>query len=144
MDNRGLAAFCLLAAILFCVPCVSAQTHPMMESPDWRFAYAQSHTEEELAAVGVRINGNDISFARMKVAAAEKDCANMGGVWCDWAKEDREALQRMLRVQAGQANTPLPGSGPGGDPVDIVSSALNQLESIWSTLEGLMRNLFGY
>jgi hypothetical protein len=57
----------------------------------------------------------------------------MGGVWCTYANDDRNALQRMLNVQARQANNPSPvvvDSGPIPDLTNIISSAWNQLVAI--------------
>jgi hypothetical protein len=132
MQRKALIAFSILVIIIFCIPCVSAQADAGMGS-DYKWSYAQTYSEEQLAASGLIITDNDISFAQMKVKSAEKDCANMGGVWCTYANDDRNALQRMLNVQARQANNPSPvvvDSGPIPDLTNIISSAWNQLVAI--------------
>ena len=109
-------------------------------SAEWKWNYAQSYSEEELAATGVQITDYDIEYARGRVADAEKDCSDRGGVWCDYAKGDRNALQKMLRVQARQANKPQPvviDSGPIPDLTNIISSA-------WSQLVAIAKGIFGW
>jgi len=139
MENRGLVAICLLAIIVSGISCVSAQADITMGS-DYKWSYAQTYSEEQLAASGLIITDNDISFAQGRVKSAEKDCSNMGGVWCDYAKDDRNALQRMLNVQARQENNPSPvvvDTGPIPDLTNIISSAFSQLVAI-------VKGIFGW
>jgi hypothetical protein len=139
MQNGGLAAFCILAIMVSGISCVSAQAD-ISTGSDYKWSYAQTYSEEQLAASGLTITDNDIAFARGRVKSAEKDCSNMGGLWCTYANDDRNALQRMLNVQAGQENNPSPAevdTGPIPDLTNIISSA-------WSQLVAIAKGIFGW
>ncbi|MDD1657165.1 MAG: hypothetical protein LUQ41_01735 [Methanomicrobiales archaeon] len=146
MHHLGPVTLCILAILIFGIPCVHAQAGVTV-GPDMKWSYAQTYNEEQLAASGYIITGEDIAFARGRVADAEEDCANMGGVWCTYAGDDRKALQRMLNVQGRQTNNPHPDmvdTGPVPDltNTDIISSAWKQLESIASQLADWIDGLF--
>ena len=146
MHDRCLATLGILAFLILCIPCVHAQASATA-GPDIKWSYAQTYSEAQLAASGFLITGDDIAFARGRVADAEEDCANMGGVWCTYAGDDRKALQRMLNVQGRQTNNPHPDmvdTGPVPDltNTDIISSAWKQLESIASQLADWIDGLF--
>jgi hypothetical protein len=150
MQKGVMVAFCILGIIISCVSCASGYDpypgNPGM-SAEWKWNYAQSYSEKELAATGVQITDYDIEYAKGKVATAEHDCSNMGGVWCTYANDDRNALQRMLNVQARQSNNPSPvvvDSGPIPDLTNIISSARDQLVFVWSQLRYTVRNIFGF
>jgi len=78
------------------------KAYDMTQGSDWKWAYAQQYTNDSLAKL--HINDDDIAYARMKVAAANIDCRNIGGgdendKWCKWASEDNQTLDRMLNAQ---------------------------------------------
>ena len=140
MQRTGLIAFLILAIIISCISCVYAQSVPVVPSPvkdqnagtmypdvamgsDYKWSHAQSHTQVELAASGIQITDSDIAYARMEVASAVKDCSNMGGVWCTYANDDRNALQEMINVQAQQENNPSPVA------VDTARSRISRISS---------------
>lgn len=139
MQKQGLVACSILAILISCIPCI-VQAYDMTQGSDYKWSYAQTYSEDQLAASGLTITDDDIVFARGRVAAAEKDCSNMGGVWCTYAKDDRNALQKMLNVQALQRNNPSPATvdtGPIQDFTNMVNSAFSQLEA-------LVKGLFGW
>jgi hypothetical protein len=134
MQNRGLVALSILVIIISCISFVNAQAVSEM-GPDYKYSYARTYSEAQLAASGITITADDIAYARMRVKSAEDDCAEMGGVWCDYAKDDRNALQKMLNVQARQSGNPqadVTAGNPGRDADigSIISSALNQLVNL--------------
>ena len=140
MQRKGLMAFSILAILIFGISCVHAQADAAM-GPDYKWSYAQTYSEEQLAASGLIITDNDIAFGRMKLASGEKACTEMGGVWCDYANADRNALAKLLNVKARQSNSPLPDiSGDNSDPVTYFS---NIIYSAWEQLVGLAKAIFG-
>ena len=144
MQRKGLVAFCVLAMLISCVSFVNAQAD-ISTGSDYKWSYAQTYNEAELAASGIKITDADIAFARARVASAEKDCSNMGGVWCTYANDDRKALQKMINVQARQSNNPSPvvvDTGPIPDLTNIISSAWDQMVIIWSQLVNFVTGLF--
>ncbi|MGA2934421.1 MAG: hypothetical protein ABSD81_04635 [Methanomicrobiales archaeon] len=139
MQTRGWAAFCILAIIISCIPCVNAQAD-ITKGSDYKWSFAQTYSEKQLADSGMKITDADIAFARMRVASAEKDCSSMGGIWCTYANDDRNALQRMLNVQAKQQNNPSPvvvDTSPIPDFTNIIQSA-------WSQLVAIAKGIFGW
>ena len=138
MHRNIVVAFCLLAMFLSCTQCGSAQADAGT-GPDWKWSYAQTYSEEQIAASGMKITADDIAFARGRVADAEEDCADRGGVWCDYAEQDKNALQKMLNVQARQTNNPSPAvvdTGPISDLTNIIDSAFKQLVAIVNGILG--------
>lgn len=151
MERKGLMVFCFLAILLTCISCASGYYDPYpgnsAMSAEWKWHYAQSYSQDKLAATGVQITDYDIAYARMEVASAVKDCSNMGGVWCTYANDDRNALQEMINVQAQQENNPSPvavDTSPIPDLTNIINSAYSQLVFVWSNLRYTIRNIFGF
>ena len=104
--------------------------YDMTQGSDWKWAYAQMYVNDSLSKLN--INNEDIIFARMKVAAADKDCVNIGNndagsQWCTWAREDNETLARMLKAQGDQP----------------VIAQENTSKSIWDKIKNFFKKLFG-
>jgi hypothetical protein len=147
MERKIVMILCLLAAFT-CISCASGYQDPFPGDPDlkasWLWSYAYSNSEEQLEDADVLITDYDITYGRGRVADAEKDCSNMGGVWCTYAQEDRDTLQRMLNVKARQTNNPSPEQvdrSPIPDFTNIIDSAWKQLAAFPSMLENWVNDL---
>ena len=123
--------FCLVGIFLvvLCLHFINA-AEDMTQGSDWKWSYAQTYVEDSLSKLS--INNEDIAFAKMKVASANKDCENIGGSdakdqWCIWAQEDNATLERMLKAQASQSTT----------------SQENTSKGIWDKIKDFFKNLFG-
>lgn len=105
---------------------------PLMAA-QWKWDYALSHTQAELAAANVQITDDDINYARGRVKTSEDDCTERGGVWCDYANDDKAALQRLINVKAQQTGTQPEKVAGGNFFADLwggVTGALGQLIAI--------------
>lgn len=143
MERKGLMIFCLLAILLSCISCASAYYDPYPGNPamsaEWKWNYAESYPEDELAATGVQITDYDIEYARGRVAKAEKDCSDRGGVWCEYASGDRNALQKMRNVKARQ-------SGIAPEVVDSgsIPDLTNVIDSAFKELVAMVKGILGW
>ena len=104
--------------------------YEITQGSDWKWSYAQTYAEDDLAKL--KINAEDIEFARMRVAAAEEDCAEIGGEdkssqWCKWAEEDKQTLARMLKAQASQS----------------ITSQEDKSQTAWAKFLNIIKKLFG-
>jgi hypothetical protein len=138
MEHRGLAAFCLLTFIAFCISCASAQGWDTSGS-DYKWSFALTYSKEELAKSGLTITDDDIAYGERMVAKGESDCERMEAM-CKYAQDDRAALENMRWVQARQRNNPSPeqvDTSPIPDLTNLIDSAFKQLL-------GIVKGLFGW
>lgn len=115
--------------------------NPQMAA-EWKWSYAQTYKEQELAAADVQITDYDITYARGRVQEGEEDCAERGGVWCDYAAQDRSALTKLLNVKAQQGDT-RPEKVEGGDG-NFLSGIWNGINSAFDQLVAIVKGLFGF
>lgn len=116
--------------------------NPLMAA-EWKWNYAQTHKEQELAAADVQITDYDIQYARGRLQKSEKDCEERGGVWCDdFAATDRSALKKLQNVKAQQTGTRTE-KVDGGDG-NFLSGISNGIRSAFDQLVAIARGLFGF
>lgn len=123
--KRGVI-FCLviLSLAVLCSVRVNA-AYGTAQGSDWKWSYAQTYVNDDLSKM--TITDQDIAFAKMRNLSAEKDCTNMGGVWCEWAKNDSLALDRMLKAQGNQVGAP----------------AKDASLTVWAKFVNMLKKLFG-
>lgn len=114
----------------------------LLMAAEWKWSYAQTYKEQELAAADVQITDYDIQYARGRVQESEEDCAERGGVWCDYAVQDKSALTKLLNVKAQQTDT-RPEKVDGGDG-NFLSGMWNGIISAFDQLVAIVKGLFGF
>ncbi len=138
--------FLLMLALAAVMQSAFAYTEIYPDNPqmaaEWKWSYAQTYTEKELAAADVQVTDYDIQYARGRVQKGEEDCTERGGVWCDYAAQDRSSLTKLLNVKAQQTNT-RPEKVDGGDG-NFLSGILNGINSAFDQLVAIAKGLFGF
>ncbi|MDD1668839.1 MAG: hypothetical protein LUO97_03465, partial [Methanomicrobiales archaeon] len=64
MRTWGLAAVFGFLIVISGTFCIHAQAYDMTQGSDYKWSYAQTYSEKELAASGLTITDADIVFAR--------------------------------------------------------------------------------
>ncbi|MBU2522944.1 MAG: hypothetical protein KKE23_01485 [Nanoarchaeota archaeon] len=132
MQKRALIFAILAMMIIGMIPSILAQAL----GSDIVFSHAQSFPESKIKSlVGERgVTDADIEFAQARVIYSEKDCNDMGGIWCTYAEQDRLALQKLMNVK-GQS---ISGSGTSDGTIST------QKPSVWKQLWNIFKGLFGF
>lgn len=125
---------CLIVFSFMILLIFDVSAYDIAQGSDWKWAYSQNHNKEDMIKTGMIITDQDIAFAKIRVNMSAKDCGDSGegdesGIWCVWAKQDREALQRMLDLQAEQASAGIKAPAKSGDFLKNISDFLRNLFS---------------
>jgi hypothetical protein len=131
MQKKSLMAFGVLTVLIINMTSVSAiQRTPVMDSY-WVWNWAKTVLEDEMKTSGITITSEDIAYARQIVDSMEKSCAEYGDIQCQLLEEDKQTLEKLLRVQASQ----------GGMTSDEPVAANNMLSKAWSQLKYMMKSV---